>query len=47
MENLSQCKLAVYSDASYNNLESGGSQGGFLQIFIRFLWKFIPDYVAV
>ena len=34
IENLSQCKLVVYSDASYNNLENGGSQGGFC-IFLR------------
>ena len=24
-----QCKLVVYSDASYNNVENSGSQGGF------------------
>ena len=24
MENLTQCKLGIYSDASYNNLENGG-----------------------
>ena len=29
MKNLSQCKLVVSSDASYNNLENGGSQGSF------------------
>ena len=34
MENLMQCKLVVYSDASYNNLENGGSQGGFC-IFLQ------------
>ena len=34
MENLMQCKLVVYSDASYNNLENGSSQGGFC-IFLQ------------
>ena len=34
MENLMQCKLVVYSEASYNNLENGGSQGGFC-IFLQ------------
>ena len=29
-----QCKLVVYSDASYNNLENGDSQGGFC-IFLQ------------
>ena len=29
MENLSQCKLAVSSDTSCNDLENGGLQGGF------------------
>ena len=33
-ENLTQCKLVVYSDASYNNIENGGSQGGFC-IFLQ------------
>ena len=34
MENLTQCKLVVYSDASYNNLENGDSQGSFC-IFLQ------------
>ena len=29
-----QCKLVVYSGASYNNLENGSSQGGFC-IFLK------------
>ena len=33
MENLTQCKLVVYSDASYNNIENGGSQGGFAYFY--------------
>ena len=34
MENLTQWKLVVYSNASYNNLENGGSQGVFC-IFLQ------------
>ena len=30
MENLGECSLATYSDSSYNNLDNGGSQGGFI-----------------
>ena len=34
MQNLDECSLATYSDSSYNNLENGGSQGGFI-IFLK------------
>ena len=37
MENLSQCKLVAYSDASYN-LENGGSKGGFC-IFLQYSYQ--------
>ena len=30
MQNLDECSLAIYSDLSYNNLDIGGSQGGFV-----------------
>ena len=33
-KNLSQCKIVVYSDASYNKLENDDSQGGFC-IFLQ------------
>ena len=34
MQNLDECSLATYSDLSYDNLDNGGSQGGFI-IFLR------------
>ena len=34
MQNLDECSLAKYSDSSYNSLDNGGSQGGFI-IFLR------------
>ena len=41
IEKLSQCKLIVYSNASCNNLENGGSQGGFAYFYEIFM-EFYP-----
>ena len=30
MQNIDKCSLATYSNSSYNDLDNGGSQGGFI-----------------
>ena len=47
MENLNQCKLVVYNDASYNNFENGSTQDSFCIFLQDSYGNFIPDYVTV